>query len=579
MRVFSLIFLIFANLVNASSPSRAVPEAFTGLNYHKAAFSDKGMVTAANPHAVNAGVEILKQGGSAVDAAIAIQLVLTLVEPQSSGIGGGAFLLWAGHGTDKVIAYDGRETAPMLATPDLFLDKSGKPLRWIDAVIGGRSIGTPGVLRMLKLAHEQHGKLEWHKLFQPAIKLAEQGFTVSPRLAKLVKVAFNPGIKKLSKARNYFYPNGKAIAAGDKLINMELAQTYKRIAKNGVDEFYLGQTANHIVKAVNQAEIAPGLLSLQDLKNYRANVKTSVCTEYNSKSAKYNVCSMGAPSSGGLTVLQILELLEPFEITKYPYGSTETIHLYTQAAKLAFADRDKYLADDQFVAVPTVQQYLDLNYINNRTKLIDMKKDLGVAQPGVIPGFNYQNNESIAQPNTSHISIVDQMGNALSMTTSIEMGFGSAVMVDGFLLNNQLTDFSLVPSKNGVPVANRVEAGKRPRSSMTPVVVFKDGELFAVLGSPGGSRIINYVGYALIGLLDYGLDMKQVVDMARVSNRNGVTSLEKNTDVELLKSKLESIGHKVKVMPMTSGIHGILKTPKGWQGAADPRREGTAIGL
>lgn len=578
MRVFSLIFLVFANSLSANTPSRAVPEAFTGLNYSKAAYSDKAMVSAANPHAVNAGVEMLNKGGSAIDAAIAVQAVLSLVEPQSSGIGGGAFLLWSEADSTKVTTYDGRETAPMKATPDLFLKKDGKPVSWIDAVIGGRSVGTPGVLKMLAQAHDKHGKLPWKTLFQPAIKLANEGFIVSPRLAKLVAAKFNPGIAKLSVAKQYFYPKGQAIKAGDLLVNKALASSLTKIANKGVSAFYEGEIAENMVKAVQNAEVSPGLLSLEDLKQYKAKQRPAVCTEYEAKTGEYEVCSMGPPSSGGLTVLQILEILEPYELGD-SVDSAETVHLYTQAAKLAFADRNRYLADSDFVAVPSAIDYLDPEYIDSRRAMISAKSDLGIAKPGQIGTAKLANNSDISQPNTSHLSIIDQFGNALSMTTTIEMGFGSAVMVDGFLLNNQLTDFSLVPEKNGKLVSNRVEGGKRPRSSMSPVIVFKDGEVFAVLGSPGGSRIINYVGYALIGLLDYGLDMKQVADLPRVSNRNSVTALERGLTSSRLKTALEKRGHKVKMVNMTSGIHGILKTKKGWQGAADPRREGTAVGL
>ncbi len=580
MRVFSLIFLLFANSVSSNEASRAVPEAFTGLNYTKASYSDKAMISAANPHAVNAGLAMLNKGGSAIDAAIAVQLVLTLVEPQSSGIGGGAFVLWF-DGKDKSISsYDGRETAPLSATAELFLDANGKPIRWIDAVIGGRSVGTPGVLKMLWNMHQQQGKLPWQVLFKPAIKLAEDGFVVSPRLASLVKMRFNPGIEKLPVAKDYFFPNGKPIQQGQLLVNKPYAETLKRIAKNGVDEFYQGETAKHIVKAVQGAEIAPGKLSLTDLKQYQPKQRSAVCTDYSATTGEYQICSMGPPSSGGLTVLQILKLLEPYDLAVSAIDSAETIHLYTQAAKLAFADRNKYLADSDFVPVP-VEGFLDKAYLAKRRTLIHRKKDLGKAYAGKLTADKLAQNESIAQPNTSHISIIDQFGNALSMTTSIEMGFGSTVMVDGFLLNNQLTDFSLVPSRNGKLVANRLEGGKRPRSSMTPVIVLKDGEVFAVLGSPGGSRIINYVGYALIGLLDYGMDMQQVVNLPRVSNRNGATSLEKNTKLEQIKAQLEQFGHNVRMVNMTSGIHGILRTDKHgkYQGAADPRREGTAIGM
>ncbi|NVK24823.1 MAG: gamma-glutamyltransferase [Gammaproteobacteria bacterium] len=579
MRLFTLILLVFATCSESKQASRAVPEAFTGLNYQKASYGVQGMVTAANPHAVNAGVKMIEMGGNAVDAAVAIQLVLTLVEPQSSGIGGGAFMLWYDTQTGSITSYDGRETAPLNATPELFLDESGKPARWIDAVIGGRSVGTPGVLKMLWFAHQQHGKLPWKKLFSPAIKLAQNGFVVSPRLAKLVAMKFNPGIAMLPAAKRYFFPNGKALQEGQTLKNVEFAETLKRISEQGVEAFYQGETAANIVDAVQNAAIAPGVLSLNDLKSYQPKQRDVGCLDYLAETGKYKICSMGPPSSGGYTVLQLLKILEPYELTKHPIDSIETVHMYTQAAKLAFADRDKYLADSDFVEVPSLRQYIEPNYINSRRTIISKTNDLGKAIAGNVITNTQAQNVSVEQPNTSHISIVDKQGNAVSMTTSIEMGFGSAVMVDGFLLNNQLTDFSLVPSKNGKLIANRVQAGKRPRSSMTPVMVFKDDELFAVLGSPGGSRIINYVGYALIGLLDYGMDMKQVADMPRISNRNGATGLEKNTSLEKLKPQLERLGHKVRMTDMTSGIHGVLKTDKGWQGAADPRREGTAVGL
>ncbi|GHB74986.1 gamma-glutamyltranspeptidase [Psychrosphaera saromensis] len=578
MRVFSLILVLFATPVFSNEPSRATPEAFTGLNYTKASYSDKAMVSAANPHAVNAGVQMLKQGGSAVDAAIAVQLVLNLVEPQSSGIGGGAFLMWYDGKSKQVKSYDGRETAPADATPELFLDDNGKPVSWIDAVVGGRSVGTPGVLKMLWQLHQEQGKLPWKVLFQPAIELADQGFLVSPRLAKLVAIVSNPGMKKLQTINDYFYPNGQAIQEGQLLVNKPYANTLKRIANKGVEEFYQGETAKHIVAAVQTASIAPGKLSLSDLKNYTSKERPAVCTDYKAATGNYEICSMGPPSSGGLTVLQMLKLLEPFDLPSHPIDSAETVHLYTQAAKLAFADRNKYLADSDFIAVP-VDGFLNKDYLASRRLLISSKKDLGTAQAGTIGTQELASNTSIAQPNTSHMSIVDSFGNALSMTTTIEMAFGSTVMVDGFILNNQLTDFSLDPVKDGKLVANRVESGKRPRSSMSPVIVLKDGEVFAVLGSPGGSRIINYVAYALIGLLDYGLDMQAAANLPRVSNRNGATSLEINTPLDKIKADLEQLGHTVNMIQMTSGVHGILKTNKGWQGAADPRREGTSVGL
>ncbi|WP_299262634.1 gamma-glutamyltransferase [uncultured Psychrosphaera sp.] len=578
MRVFSLILMLFATQVFSSEPSRATPEAFTGLNYTKASYSDKAMVSAANPHAVNAGVQMLKQGGGAIDAAIAVQLTLTLVEPQSSGIGGGAFLMWYDSKTKQVKSFDGRETAPANATAELFFGEDGKPVSWINAVVGGRSVGTPGVLDMLWKLHQEQGRLPWKTLFEPAIKLADNGFKVSPRLAKLVAMVSNPGMKKLKTINEYFFPNGQPVKEGQLLVNKPYANVLKRIAAKGIEEFYQGETAKNIVSAVQTAKIAPGKLSLTDLKNYTSKERPAVCTGYKATTGDYEICSMGPPSSGGLTILQMLKLLEPFDLPSHPIDSAETVHLYTQAAKLAFSDRNMYLADSDFISVP-VDGFLNKEYLANRRLLISTEKDLGKAKAGVIGTQELASNSSIAQPNTSHLSIVDNFGNALSMTTSIEMAFGSTVMVDGFLLNNQLTDFSLDPMKDGKLVANRVEGGKRPRSSMSPVIVLKDGEVYAVLGSPGGSRIINYVGYALIGLLDYGMDMQAAVNLPRVSNRNGATSLEKNTSLDKIKTDLEKLGHQVNLIQMTSGIHGVLKTDKGWQGAADPRREGTSIGL
>lgn len=557
--------------------SRSVPEAFTGLNYQKSTVSKNAMVAAANPHAVSAGVKMLELGGNAIDAAIATQLVLTLVEPQSSGIGGGAFLLWYDAKTKHVTSYDGRETAPSKATSDLFME-NGKPVKWIDAVIGGRSVGVPGLLHMLNRVHQIHGKLPWSQLFQPAIKLAEDGFRVSPRLAKLVAMKMNPGLEKMSPAREYFYPNGKAIQAGALLTNKEYAKTLHAIADGGIAVFYKGVLAAKIVNAVNNSAIAPGLLSTADMANYESKVRDVVCADYLEQDNKFEVCSMGAPSSGGITVLQILAMLETLDFSDLKLDHLQTLHLYAQAARLAYADRDKYLADPDFVYVPT-NELLNKRYIQQRAALIDKNKDMGYAKAGQLSTEQFALNESIAQPNTTHISIVDQFGNALSMTSSIEMGFGSTVMVGGFLLNNQLTDFSLVPGKNGQLIANRVEANKRPRSSMTPVIVLNNKEVYSVLGSPGGSRIINYVGYALLGLLEFNMDIEELVNGPRFSNRNGYTAIEKGTELVKHKAALESLGHQVKIMNMTSGIHAIVKTQSGWKGVADPRREGTAKGF
>lgn len=581
MRRLLPIMCLFSTLCANATPqqsSRAVPEAFTGLNYTKSAFSEKAMVSAANPHAVNAGILMLEKGGNAIDAAVAVQLVLTLVEPQSSGIGGGAFLLWHDAKNNALETFDGRETAPSAATPELFLDKNGKPLRWIDAVIGGRSVGVPGILKLLSDVHQEKGKLPWAELFEPAIKLAKDGFVVSPRLAKLVQIKMNPGLIKVSPAKEYFYPNGKAIEAGQRLKNPKLTALYQNIADKGVEYFYQGQVAKDIANAVQNADIAPGLLTAKDINNYTIKRRPPVCIDYAGETGDYDICSMGPPSSGGITALQILKLLEPYKLSSNKIDSANTIHLYSQAARLAFADRERYMADADFVDVP-VEGLLTDDYLASRRLMISTHADMGKATAGQVTNTQLASNVSVEQPNTSHISIVDAEGNAISMTSSIEMGFGSTVMVHGFLLNNQLTDFSLKPEVNGKPVANRVEANKRPRSSMTPIIVYKDGNLHTIIGSPGGSRIINYVTYSLIGLLDFGMDVQSVVDMPRISNRNGYTALEKGTALVNVLEQLKKLGHTVKVTNMTSGIHAITKTKDGWQGAADPRREGTAIGL
>ncbi|MGB0858949.1 MAG: gamma-glutamyltransferase [Pseudoalteromonas spongiae] len=558
---------------NVSATIVGEPEANTGFTKKQQVIADKFMVAAANPYAVKAGHAILAKGGSAVDAAIAVQLVLTLVEPQSSGIGGGLFLMHYDKANSHLTSFDGRETAPANASESLFLDENGKPIRWINAVVGGRSVGVPGALAALEKAHSRYGKLPWHTLFTDAIKLAQEGFVVSPRLEKLVSLQINPGVALIDDTKDYFMPNGAALKAGTVKTNVKLANLYKAIAKNGIDAFYQGENAKQLVETVTNSSIAPGKISLQDLANYKSVERKPVCAPYRT----YKVCSMAPPSSGGITVLQIMALLEN---TKAPLNTSwelESIHAFTQASRLAFADRDHYIADPDFIDVP-VAQMLDKNYLQERSKLIS-DKDMGMALPGEfsqdwsVAQVNYE------QPSTSHVSIVDSAGNAVSMTTSIEMGFGSALMVNGYLLNNQLTDFTFNPKIDGKPVANRVEPNKRPRSSMSPVMVFNhDGSLKMVIGSPGGSRIINYVAKALVGVLDFGLTPQQAIELANITNRNRVTTLEKGSDVTRYKAALEARGHKVVIRDLNSGIHAVMIEGNKLIGAADPRREGTALG-
>lgn len=552
------------------------PEAATGIYKKEAVKAEKFMVASANPYATRIGYNILKKGGTAVDAAIAVQLALTLVEPQSSGIGGGAFILHWDNKQKKLTSFDGRETAPKAATPDIFLDENGQAIPWIKAVVGGRSVGVPGVMAALKMAHDKHGKLPWEALFTDAIKLAERGFRVSPRLEKLVAMQYNPGITELSDIRRYFFPDGRGIKAGQKLKNEKLANVYKSMAKEGIEPFYQGWIAKSMVNAVKNAEVAPGLLSVEDLKAYRPKEVAPLCGDYK----QYQICGMAPPSSGGVAVIQMLKQLEPFNLSKRDFEDVHTVHLYTQSSRLAFADRDKYIADDDYVEVP-VSSLIDAEYLAQRSKLINIHQDMGKAVAGNVSHMENQANDvAMELPSTSHISIVDEYGNAVSMTTSIEMAFGSAVMVEGFILNNQLTDFSLAPEVNGQPVANRLQPNKRPRSSMAPTIVLdKAGEqLKLVVGSPGGSRIINYVAQTILGILDWGMNPQEAINMPKVTNRNRITTLEKGTSMTKLKTGLEAKGHKVAIRDLNSGIQAIQVNKFSLIGGADPRREGKVMG-
>ncbi|WP_370530620.1 gamma-glutamyltransferase [Pseudoalteromonas tunicata] len=549
------------------------PEAKTGFEIKKTVIGQKYMVAAANPYAVKAGQAMLEQGGSAVDAAIAVQLVLTLVEPQSSGIGGGAFILHYDQQKNTLITYDGRETAPATATPELFLDNNGKAVPWIKAVVGGRSVGVPGVLAALAKAHAKDGKLPWASLFKPAIELAEQGFVVSPRLALLLKKQFNPGVHQLAVTKDYFFPNGEALKAGTIKKNPELAAFYRTLAKEGISAFYQGDNAKKLAETVQNSAVAPGLLTEQDVNNYQAKLREPVCAPYH----QYKVCSMGPPSSGGIAVLEMLSLLEQKNLKQYQPNDVMALHYFTQASRLAFADRDVYLGDPDFVSLD-VMRLLDKEYINTRAKLIT-DKDMGeasVGEPNIKLAF--AKDDAYEMPSTSHMSIIDAKGNAISMTTSIEMAFGSALMTNGYLLNNQLTDFALSPHKNGKPLINRVEGNKRPRSSMSPMMVFNaDGSLRLIVGSPGGSRIINYVAQTIIGVLDWQLSLQQAIDLPKITNRNKITSLEKDTALVDAKTTFEQLGHTVQMVDLNSGLHGIEVINGKYYGGADPRREGIVL--
>lgn len=550
------------------------PEAATGVAKKQRVDSKVDMVVSANPLASAAGATMLAAGGNAMDAAIAMQLMLGLVEPQSSGIGGGLFLLHFDHKTQKLQTLDGRETAPQSAHPDWFTEQ-GQVMDWRRAYVGGKSVGSPGVIRALAKAHQQWGKLPWSTLFEPAIQTAEQGFMVSPRLAMLLDIYQDGGLSHFPASKEYFYPQGKALQAGQLLKNPAYAATLRRIAKEGENAFYLGENAKALVSAVNTAPVNPGKLSLNDLATYQAVERDPLCRPYR----QYKVCGMAPPSSGSLAVLQILGMLENFDIQKLKPNSVQALHLFAQASRLAFADREQFLADPAFSTVP-VDGLLANDYLRQRAALITQNRDAIAVEPGKPKGaIPLASSKAVEFENTSHLSVVDKQGNAVSMTTSIENAFGSGLWVNGYLLNNQLTDFSLDARKNGFWVANRVEAGKRPRSSMAPMMVFNQkGELIMLAGSPGGSRIIDYVAQSLVAMLDWQLDPQQAADLPKVTHRNDFLALEQGTELELLLPKMRDLGYQPKVVELNSGLHLIKKSALGWQGGADPRREGQAIG-
>ncbi len=536
--------------------------------------AEKYMITSANPYASEAGLKILARGGTAIDAAIAAQMVLNLVEPESSGIGGGAFALYWDNIEKKLSSYDGRETAPLSADESLF-QENGKNMSWWEALAGGRAVGVPGVVAMFEKMHKKYGKLPWKDLFADAIKLSEDGFKVSTKLANAIANQTNPALGRYDGAWEYFFPNGKPLQAGDIKKNPEFALTLRRIALLGAKGFYKGQIALDIVDAVQSAKDNPGLLTPQDLIQYEAIERPPICATYR----EYKICGMGPPTSGGLTVIQILKLLEGKDLKKYNPISAQAAHLFAQAGKLAYADRGKYMADADFVNVP-VEGLIDATYLRKRSALIT-NKDMGQAKAGTPPNANsnWKQSRSPEQPSTTHFSIVDSYGNGFSMTSSIEMVFGSTIMVRGFLLNNQLTDFSFSDESQGEKIANRVQPGKRPRSSMSPFMVFdKNDNLMMLIGSPGGSRIINYVAQTLLGVLEWGLDIQLAINMPHYVNRNGTTDLEKDSAAAELADDLKAMGHSINIRDLTSGLHGIVLTSSGLEGGADPRRLGIVLG-
>jgi len=537
------------------------------------------MVVTANPYATEAGRAMLAKGGSAVDAAIAAQLVLTLVEPQSSGIGGGGFMLvWSKE--KGLVSLDGRETAPAGATPDRFMTPDGKPMEFLKALEGGRAVGTPGIPALLAESHKRWGKLPWAELFQPAIRLAEEGFPVSPRLNLLLR-QFRRILETKPDMVALFFRNGEPLPVGETFRNPELAKTLRAMAAGGADAFYKGSVGKEMVRHLKAAagEGGPATVSEADLAAYKVVERDPVCSRYR----VYTVCGMAPPSSGGPGVAQILGLLERFDMKALGPDNPQVWHLFVEASRLAYADRDRYVGDPGFVQVP-VSGMLDRGYLADRARLIDPAKAAkGPVQAGEPPfrqGALPTEGVEYDVPSTSHLSVVDASGMTVSFTTSVEFAFGSSMVSGGFILNNQLTDFSFVPVRDGRPVANAVAAGKRPRSSMSPTIVFgPEGTPALVAGSPGGGAIIAYVAQTVVSVLEFGLDPAQAVNLPRIVNRNGPTVVEDGPWAEGLKQALEGMGHTVQVRQVPSGLHVIKITPEGLEGGADPRREGTAAGL
>ena len=564
--------------------AQPAPEVATAYTAKAGWVAKHYMVAAANPLAVEAGYQMLRQGGSAIDAAIATQMVLTLVEPQSSGIGGGAFLMY--YDGKQVQAFDGRETAPSGADEHLFQHADGSALSRVEGVVGGRSVGAPGVLRMLEMAHKQHGKLAWARLFAPAIRLAEHGFKVSQRLNG--QLTWDRYVRLDPVAGTYFYDaKGQPWPSGHLLKNPALARTLREIARGGADAFYNGHIARDIAAKVASHPSNPGKLTAADIANYRPKLRVPVCSDYRA----YTVCGMPPPSSGGIAIAQMLGMLETRDLAALApvdgVPGVDAVHLFSEAGRLAYADRNRYAADTDFVPLPGrgVPGLIDKTYLARRAALIT-ERSMGVAPAGKPPGMEvaWGLDNAIDNPSTSHMVVVDADGAGLSMTTTVEDVFGSRQMVGGFILNNQLTDFSFDSVDQDGPIANRVQPGKRPRSAMSPTIVFDkaSGKLVLAIGSPGGPAIINYVAKVLVGTLDWGLNVQQAIALPNFGSRNGPTELEERRFPPAVQDGLKARGHTLRLTEQNSGLQGIerltIHGEQFWFGGADPRREGVAQG-
>jgi gamma-glutamyltranspeptidase / glutathione hydrolase len=534
------------------------------------------MVAASDPLAAEAGLQVLRSGGNAIDAAIAVQAMLTLTEPESSGIGGSAYLVYFDRKSGRVFTYDGRETAPAMADENLFIGDDGKPLPQAAIFTGGRSVGVPGAVRMLELAHKEHGKTPWNELFNAAIDKAANGFAVSRRLADSIRR--DRYLPQHAAAKAYFFDTGGApLAAGTLLRNPGLADTLKAIASKGADAFYSGPIAEDIVRAV-RTDPNPSEMTLADLATYNAKERPAVCGLYRT----WRVCGMGPSSSGAIGTIATLKMLQRFDLPSTAPLGIDSVHLLAEAGRLAHADRIHYVADPDFVDVPTEALLAD-DYLSLRSKLIDHNHDIGTVNPGdpihkrADAGVPVGADAEMA--GTADMSIVDDDGNALAMTTSVGLAFGSRILVRGFILTDQLSDFAVRPEIDGIEQINRVEAGKRPRSSMSPTLVFDpQGNFKASAGSVGGNLIVGFVSEVLVAMLDWNMDPQKAAGLPHVVNLNGDTRIEKGTTLEALAGALEARGHKVRSSPLASGTQAILARDGKLLGGADPRREGIAIG-
>jgi len=585
-----LVISFMLNLYALQIPDQRDPEIFSLKKQHQNILSkikpghlrkeglpvtaDNWMVVTANIQASKAAAKILEKGGTAVDGMIAAQLVLGLVEPESSGLGGGAFLLYYDNGSKKITSLDGRETAPLKVKPSIFLTKDGSPLKFADAVLGGRSVGVPGTPALLEQAYLRWGKLKWSSLFEEATSLADNGFIVSKKLSSSIERNYD-SISKIKRTRDYFIPDGVQIRAGQVHRNKAYANTLSKFSMYGANIFYSGEIADDIVFTVNDSSTIE-FLSKKDLLLYEIKEKKPVCSSYHD----YQICGMGPPSSGAVTVNQILGIVENFPLSQLGSANPETWRIIGEASRLAFADRSLYMADDDFIDVP-VEGLLSKKYLKYRSRLLNTKYKIPIVRPGIPETktvLNYHPDMSRELPSTSHISIVDKYGNILSMTSTIESSFGSNLMTkSGFLLNNELTDFSFISHSGGKLVANRIEPGKRPRSSMSPTIIFKENKPVYVIGSPGGSNIIGFVLNAIIGLLDWDMNVQEAASIPHAINKFGDFDIEAGTRRVNMKQSLEEMGYKVNLKEFFSGLN-IIEVKDKIYGGSDPRREGVAVG-